>query len=322
MAKAKTKTRSKQRKVNKGKLHRLVRWASSHKLLVALLVAVMFGGVGVWKLTTSQAYTNDLSYEKCVLRGRTFNWYSGECSGCQAGAGPWVAPSGAVEYGYCSAAVSKTIGTSHCASLKRDYVGIVGCARRWQQTNAANALQCVNNNHTYRVMSDYDRCIDPTAPAPTSGWVWPVPGTKSLGSLRWGEWGSKGQHKGIDIGISDGGSLGYKVVAAHSGRVAKLYNSGACGEIILIKAEGTIFWHAYQHLRVDAGYDDGSALLNDGTYVQAGQTIGYIGRAGGDGCGSNNFFHLHFSIEKGEWISFYASSIKNSINPCEKLPGC
>ncbi len=145
------------------------------------------------------------------------------------------------------------------------------------------------------------------------GWVWPVPDVKTLGVLGYGEKGSKGIHKGIDIGPG----LGKKVVAAHDGTVVKVTRDPVkkpfCGDYVTIKATGTPYYASYQHL-------NGAAIsVKEGDTVQAGQMIATIGSQGGTTCGS--FFHLHFSIETKNTISEYADPFPNgTVDPLKVLP--
>lgn len=148
------------------------------------------------------------------------------------------------------------------------------------------------------------------------GWVWPVPSVKDLGILPWGASGSKGIHKGIDIGNRTN-ALGSPVVAAHDGTITKSYGKGnSCGYYVIIKATGTPYWMGYQHL------DDASATTATvGKTVKAGDVIGKVGRQGGSTCGSKGFFHLHFSVETKNTISEYADPGNNgTINPLTVLP--
>lgn len=158
----------------------------------------------------------------------------------------------------------------------------------------------------------------PIAGPSRDGWVWPVPGVKQMGILAYGESGSKGVHKGIDIGISGGGALGKTVVAAHDGKV--VYTGGesdACGAYVVIKATGTNYYAAYQHvanIKVDKDQE-----------VTAGTPIAEIGRQGGSTCGSSGFYHLHFSVETifsaGHPVSTYADRHPHgTINPLSVLP--
>jgi len=152
------------------------------------------------------------------------------------------------------------------------------------------------------------------------GWTWPVPGVKSLGILPYGSPGSRGIHKGIDIGISGGAALGRPVVAAHGGTVERVWGQGeSCGAYISIKAEGTKYYAAYQHV------DGSSIAVKAGDTVQKGQPIARIGRQGGTpapvGCGSSLFYHLHFSIESNPGsVSAYADPFPNgTLDPLKVI---
>ncbi len=158
----------------------------------------------------------------------------------------------------------------------------------------------------------------PTTSLPSKdGWVWPVPDVKSMGTLPYGAKGSKGIHKGIDIGISGGAALGKTVVAAHDGTVNRVWGKdSACGTYISIAASDTKYYAAYQHVAGD------SVLVKAGDKVKAGQPIAKIGRQGGSSCGSAGFFHLHFSIEtRPGTVSEYADKFPNgTIDPLKVLP--
>jgi len=150
------------------------------------------------------------------------------------------------------------------------------------------------------------------------GWVWPVPSVKTLGILGYGGHGSKGIHKGIDIGISGGGALGKPVVAAHDGVVnwVSTSDNNGCGSYISITATGTKYYAAYQHI------DGSSIIVKKGDTVKAGQVIAKIGKQGGSTCGSSGFYHLHFSVESHPaMVSAYADPFPNgTINPLDVLP--
>ena len=150
------------------------------------------------------------------------------------------------------------------------------------------------------------------------GWVWPVPGVKQMGTLPYGASGSKGVHKGIDIGISGGGALGKPVVAAHDGEVVYVGGEGsACGAYVVIKATGTSYYAGYQHVS--------GIKVSKGDSVRAGTPIAEIGRQGGSTCGSSGFYHLHFSIESifspSHPVSTYADPHPHgTIDPLSVLP--
>ncbi len=150
------------------------------------------------------------------------------------------------------------------------------------------------------------------------GWVWPVPGVKQMGTLGYGKSGSKGVHKGIDIGISGGAALGKPVVAAHDGKVVYTGGEGdACGAYVVIKATGTKYYAAYQHVA--------NIKVSKDQTVTAGTPIAEIGRQGGSTCGSSGFYHLHFSIESifspSHPVSTYADPHPHgTIDPLSVLP--
>ena len=148
------------------------------------------------------------------------------------------------------------------------------------------------------------------------GWVWPVPGITSMGILGYGKSGSKGVHKGIDIGKRNV-TLGKPVVAAHDGVVNWVNkNGGACGDYVSITATGTRYHAAYQHL------NGATITVKEGDQVKAGQVIAKVGKQGGSTCGSAGFYHLHFSIESSpRMVSAYADRFPNgTIDPLTVLP--
>jgi hypothetical protein len=305
------KSKAKSKTGKKGSQSKLVKFLADRSrrfYVVALVFVVAFAALGAYQQWgRTSAGTDNLNSVECRIRGREYGEMNNYCASvCQPGAGAWIKHEG--EFGYCGAAISETIGRDKCNSLGRNYVGVVGCARRWQQTRIDGAIQCQKATDTYFISSTYDYCDDHAG----GGWTWPLPATHRV-TTRWGESTSKGLHKGIDIGDS-GGNLGAHVVAAHSGTVTQSYDSGACGYFMVIKAENTPYWQGYQHLEV------GSAQVSRGEYVHAGEYIARVGRAGGSTCGTTGFFHLHFSVEKGNWISFYSSPLSNSINPFNVLP--
>jgi endonuclease/exonuclease/phosphatase family metal-dependent hydrolase len=150
------------------------------------------------------------------------------------------------------------------------------------------------------------------------GIVWPVPGVKQMGILPYGKPNTSGLiHKGVDIGISGGGAFGKTVVATHTGVVDRVWGeSDGCGAYVSIKAAGTGYYAAYQHL------DGDSILVKAGNPVKAGQPIGKIGKQGGSTCGSRGFYHLHYSIESNPGsVSAYADPFPNGTkDPLEILP--
>lgn len=302
----KTKAKTSKKKTTKQpKLKQYILGRSRMFYIIATLFVLVFAAYGAWQFTNSKADTYALTLDQCLIRGRAWGGTSGVCTdNCLNGAGVFIKNVG--EYGYCGAAITETVGRDQCDNLGRKYVGLVGCARRWQQTQLKGAMQCQSSNDTYYIAA-YDHCDD------GAGWVWPLPSTHRVTTL-WGESTSKGIHKGIDIGASGGASLYAHVVAAHSGTVTQSFDGGACGWMMVIKARNTIYWDAYQHL------EKGSAQVSPGNFVHAGDYIARVGTAGGSTCGSAGFYHLHFSVEKGNWISWYSSPLSMSINPYNVLP--
>lgn len=132
----------------------------------------------------------------------------------------------------------------------------------------------------------------PTEDYSGSSFGWPCPGHYYISSgfaWRWGK-----QHKGIDIAQSNGAD----VVASRSGTVIKSYNgcthnygksSNCCGNgygnyVIIMHDDGT-YSTLYGHMS--------SIIVSVGTYVNKGQTIGYVGSTG-----HSTGPHLHFEIRK------------------------
>lgn len=140
------------------------------------------------------------------------------------------------------------------------------------------------------------------------GWTWPLAKNDWNGPFGYNVWGScrvKCRHGGIDLS----GTAGDKVLAAHEGVVTSagyvILTRGACKFQVIIKAAGTPYWHAYQHL--------GSMTVQKGDVVKAGQVIGTVDKEGPTGdCGSGA--NLHFSIEKQASVSSYSGGSGVSCN--------
>ena len=314
---AKKKSKSKAKKGNafirvfsvkkESRLGRLLakRHAKPIAALVVILMLSILGSVGynLWGNYIAEAVT-PLNKTSCLLRGRK---YTTSCTKiCTVGRLVVDTP-----YDYCSGTASPSLSRTTCDSKGRVWLTGNGCARNPFQTTAYNALQCTRDGATYRVAS-IDYCSGGSGGSTTSGggWTWPVPG-RSINGARWGQTLSRGgTHKGIDIGAP----RGTRVVAAHGGKVTKSGTSGDCGPYLVIKASGTSYWYAYQHLQ--------NRTVGVGSTVSAGQKIGEIGSGGTTSCGTAGYYHLHFSVEKGDWISYRADSLSRSINPCAVLPGC
>ena len=151
--------------------------------------------------------------------------------------------------------------------------------------------------------------------ASKDGWAWPVKNSTkadlSNGVLPY-QGNGAGQHKGIDIGNFPG----REVLAAHSGTVTQSYNAGTCGYFVIIKAEGTPYWMAYQHLTTSGSHP------KVGDRVSAGQTVlGKIRNKGenANGCTGGSFNHLHFSLETRDGVSSRALP-GYTVDPRKYLP--
>ena len=117
------------------------------------------------------------------------------------------------------------------------------------------------------------------APASSSGFIWPVPCSRRI-TGRYGESRSSHFHAGIDI---DGyANDGQPIVAAASGTVITSTNSGAYGNYVIID-HGNGYQTVYAHMSSNA--------VGTGAYVNAGDTIGYLG-ATGNATGT----HCHFEV--------------------------
>ncbi len=128
-------------------------------------------------------------------------------------------------------------------------------------------------------------------PAPSGGFVWPVPGFYYLSS-QWNEDRYTYNHGAIDI--AGGGIMGATTVAAESGTVIASYNGcphnwgkyGSCGcgggygNYVMID-HGNGKMTVYAHLT--------NAIVGTGQYVSKGQTVGYVGSTG-----YSTGPHLHF----------------------------
>ena len=117
--------------------------------------------------------------------------------------------------------------------------------------------------------------------------------------------GARGHH-GTDI-MAPGGT---RVVAAASGRIEKLFQSGLGGITLYVRSPDRRWTYYYAHL---AGY---AAGVREGMAVKAGDTLGYVGDTGDAGAGN---YHLHFGLTKmqpGE--SWYQGE---NVNPYPLLAG-
>lgn len=119
--------------------------------------------------------------------------------------------------------------------------------------------------------------------------LWPVPSVK-VGSVtsKFGYRGNIGvpgataDHKGIDIGASEGSNI----VAVASGTVKTVaYNSARGNYVVIDHGGGKETW--YQHMQT-------TALVKQGESVSAGTLIGYVGQTG-----ISKGAHLHFEVHIG-----------------------
>ena len=116
-------------------------------------------------------------------------------------------------------------------------------------------------------------------PASTGAFTWPVPCSRRI-TGRYGESRTGHFHAGIDI---DGyGNDGQPVLAAASGTVITSTSSGAYGNYVIID-HGNGYTTLYAHMSSNA--------VSSGSYVNAGDVIGYLG-ATGNATGT----HCHFEV--------------------------
>lgn len=118
--------------------------------------------------------------------------------------------------------------------------------------------------------------------------VVPVRGIPPNGIVpSWGDprGGGTRAHEGTDIAAP----AGTAVVAAASGTVEKLFESGAGGTTLYVRSPDRRTSFYYAHL---GGYAPG---MREGLRLRAGETIGYVGDTGNAGAGN---YHLHFGISR------------------------
>ena len=121
--------------------------------------------------------------------------------------------------------------------------------------------------------------VAPQPPASTGSFTWPVPCSRRI-TGRYGESRTGHFHAGIDI---DGyGNDGQPVLAAASGTVITSTSSGAYGNYVIID-HGNGYTTLYAHMSSNA--------VSSGSYVNAGDVIGYLG-ATGNATGT----HCHFEV--------------------------
>jgi murein DD-endopeptidase MepM/ murein hydrolase activator NlpD len=115
-----------------------------------------------------------------------------------------------------------------------------------------------------------------TAAPVSSGWVAPVNACVSSGyGMRWGR-----MHNGVDLGAG----YGTPIRAAAAGTVSVGWQAGGAGNYTMIN-HGNGVWTVYMH--------QSSFALQSG-WVDAGQTIGYVGSTG-----DSTAPHLHFEVHTG-----------------------
>ncbi|OAT85196.1 hypothetical protein A6M21_06510 [Desulfotomaculum copahuensis] len=135
------------------------------------------------------------------------------------------------------------------------------------------------------------------APAPSGGWVWPVPASHVISSgYGWRSiMGFREFHDGIDIAAPDG----TPIVAANSGVVLFAGPAEGFGHWIVIEHSAHLF-SVYGHMYAN------EILVHPGEHVSAGQQIAAVGA---DGFATGP--HLHFSVITG----FDSSGHMISVNP-------
>lgn len=114
-------------------------------------------------------------------------------------------------------------------------------------------------------------------------WVWPSNGriTSPYGNRTHPIYGTQRMHTGVDIG----GGWGQEIVAANTGKVIAAYcSAGGYGcRIVIDHGGGMATLYAHQS----------SFAVAEGTVVNAGQVIGYVGSTG-----ASTGPHLHFEIRR------------------------
>lgn len=283
-------------------------------ILIGLVIIVVFGGLGAWRLYHSNAAT--FTSEQCWNVGRV--WSNGACSwSCVKNNGDAGTLIKSTPIYYCTNANSTSVSATTCANLGRDYnTGAGGCAREWRGTfnnRYANSLHCRNNTYTYVNASSstaYDKCVAPTtstsapSPAPSTSWIWPVPG-HSLGN------GYSSSHMGIDIPAP----VGTAVKAAHSGSVVwrGTIPGGDCGTGLIVKASSGVYL-IYQHI---------SPKVSVGQTVATTTTIGTVASLTKNYCWTGP--HVHVGIQNTGSTIYNPTNSGNAgifTNPCVYLPGC
>ncbi len=164
------------------KQNKVIRWISSHTVVTAILSIAIFGGIGAYIITASQAATvSNVRVSTslgCRLVGRV--WDGDSCNyGAVGSSAPCISKAETYREitgtdkntrGYCTNSVALSIGQSSCVdTLHRMYVYQIGCARRIDQNNTANAVQCQPDYPNYVANVSTDYCKKPTTTTTTTG---------------------------------------------------------------------------------------------------------------------------------------------------------
>ena len=134
---------------------------------------------------------------------------------------------------------------------------------------------------------------DSELPTPQiSGWVMPVPPNHVLSSpfgMRKDPYsGNMVMHSGIDLACPEG----TPIYAGNGGQVLRAEYSSSMGNYVLID-HGSGYRTVYMHMT--------HSIVSPGAYVQAGQTIGYVGNTG-----ASRGNHLHYGVSyNGTYINPY-----------------
>lgn len=171
---------------------------------------------------------------------------------------------------------------------------------RQQENHEINELQAENRAMQY--MAEQIAALERqysvgNTPAPSGGWVWPVPSSHVITSgYGWRTiLGSREFHDGIDIAAP----VGAPIVAAADGVVLYAGPAEGFGHWIVIE-------HANHLLSVYGHMYANEILVHPGEHVTAGQEIAEVGA---DGFATGP--HLHFSVITG----FDSSGRMISVNP-------
>lgn len=170
---------------------------------------------------------------------------------------------------------------------------------RKQEEAVAKAKEVAENNLSQLSSPE-------TGAVNSSSFIWPASGRLSS---QWGQrvdpiTGQVSYHLGIDIAAP----TGTPIYAATNGVAVRGNLSDTYGNHILVvtKIDGVDYTTLYAHLNGFA--------VEDGTVVEQGQLIGYMGSTG-----RSTGSHLHFEVHKGGWIGFYPPNT-NNVNPMDYLP--